>query len=110
MGEGDLHPALVEHALSALRLASSVSTAIVRNDVAVGTSRLSSIALASIAAGPRSAFASPAAAAGGGRAVPAPVGGRKHVLLRHLRPGPDPLPSQVDAQLAAPPAARPVSP
>ena len=48
--------------LSALRLASRVSTAIVRNEVAVGTSRLSSIALASIAAGPRKAFASPDAA------------------------------------------------
>ncbi|OJU79728.1 MAG: hypothetical protein BGO11_01745 [Solirubrobacterales bacterium 70-9] len=51
-------------ALIALRFASSVSTAIVRNEVAVGTARLSSIALASIAAGPRSCFSSPAAAAG----------------------------------------------
>ena len=54
-------PRSLRTALSALRLASSVSTAIVRNEVAVGTSRLSSIALASIAAGPRSGFASPAA-------------------------------------------------
>ncbi len=55
-------PRSLSGALIALRLASSVSTAIVRNEVAVGTARLSSIALASIAAGPRSAFSSPAAA------------------------------------------------
>ena len=83
---------------SALRLASSVSTAIVRNEVAVGTSRLSSIALASIAAGPRSTFTSPACGRSG--AVPAPVGRRDHILFRDLRPWPAPGDSrQVNPEL-----------
>ena len=58
-----LRPRSFRAALIALRLASRVSTAIVRNEVAVGTARLSSIALASIAAGPRSTFSSPRTAA-----------------------------------------------
>ena len=45
-----------------LRFASRVSTAIVRKEVAVGIDRLSSIALASIPAGPRRTFSSAAGA------------------------------------------------
>ena len=72
--------------LIALRLASSVSTAIVRNEVAVGTSRLSSIALASIAAGPLSCFASPAAA--GAAPLPAPSPAASTSSLVTFEPGP----------------------
>ena len=56
-------PRSASAALSALRFASRVSTARFRNEVAVGTDRLSFIASASIAAGPRSGFASAAPAA-----------------------------------------------
>ena len=78
-----LRPRSFSTALIALRLASSVSTAIVRNEVAVGTARLSSIALASIAAGPRSRFGSPAAAAGAA-AAPLPEPAASTSLLGHL--------------------------
>ena len=72
---------------SALRLASNVSTATVRNDVAVGTARLSSMAEASIAAGPRSAFASAGAAAG---AAPPPFEAAITSSLVTFDPGPLP--------------------
>ena len=77
--------------LRAFRLASRVSTEIVRNEVAVGTSRLSSIAWASIPAGPRSAFASPAAA--GATAVapfPLPSAAASTSPLVTFAPGPLP--------------------
>ena len=84
--------------LSALRFASSVSTASVRNEVAVGIERLSFIALASIPAGPRRGLASPAArrrrrCAGSVAAV-----GGEHVGLRYppARPGAGDL-AEVDA-------------
>jgi hypothetical protein len=80
--------------LRALRLASRVSTAIVRNEVAVGTERLSLIALASIAAGPRSGFASPGAAVGAGAAgaapSPSPAAASTSALVT-LPPAPDPF-------------------
>ena len=62
-------PRSLRTSLSALRLASSVSTASSLNEVAVGIERLSFIARASDAAGPRSGFASPSAATG---AAPSP--------------------------------------
>ena len=58
--------------LRAFRLASRTSTGTVRNEVAVGIDRLSFIAFASIADGPRSAFASPSAAVAG-LLAPAPL-------------------------------------
>ncbi len=74
--------------MSALRLASSVSTAIVRNEVAVGTERLSFIAAASAAAGPRSGFASPAAGAGAGAtAAASPLAAASTSSLVTLAPG-----------------------
>ena len=71
--------------MSALRLASRMSTGSVRNEVAVGIFRLSFIAFASIADGPRSAFASPSAA-GAGRGAGAVGGGRDIGLRRPCRP------------------------
>ena len=82
------NPRSLSTTLIAFRFASSVSTAIVRNEVAVGTARLSSIALASIAAGPRSAFSSPALAAA---AVPLPFPAASTSSLVTLDPGPLPL-------------------
>ena len=79
-----LRPRSLRLALIARRLASRVSTAIVRNEVAVGTVRLSSIALASIAAGPRSAFSSPSVARG---AVARAVAGFEDVVLGDLGAG-----------------------
>ena len=78
---------------SALRLASSVSTASVRNEVAVGIWRLSSIALASAPAGPRRTFASPSAAAAGraaAGAAPSPSADSTSAFVT-LPPGPEPL-------------------
>src|ERR1044072_6833287 len=83
----------------ALRFASSVSTATVRNEVAVGTARLSSIACASIPARPPNRVASPVGARGprqgfglpgggrrsrSGRSSPVSVGRGEHILLGHL--------------------------
>ena len=84
-------PRSLSTALIALRFASSVSTAIVRNEVAVGTARLSSIALASIAAGPRSCFASPAEAAAAAAPLPPPSAAASTSSLVTFDPGPVPL-------------------
>ena len=83
------------------RLASSVSTASVRNEVAVGMDRLSFIALASIAAAlQRLGLALRGRRGGGSRAVA--VGGREHVLLGHLAAGTRALDSgEVDPFAAA---------
>ena len=89
---------------SALRLASSVSTASVRNEVAVGIWRLSSIALASAPAGPRSDLGlavGGASGAGGRRGAVAAAGGQD-VGLRDLAAGAGALDgAQVDAFAAA---------
>ena len=77
--------------LSALRLASSVSTASVLNEVAVGIERLSSIALASIAAGPRSGFASPRPPARAAAAAPSPSAAASTSAFVTLPPAPLPL-------------------
>ena len=85
--------------LIAFRFASSVSTAIVRNEVAVGTARLSSIALASIAAGPRSAFSSPVAATA--VPFPAPSLAASTSSLVTFAPGPLPLTEARSTPVAA---------
>ena len=82
-------PRSLRTSLSALRLASSVSTASSRNEVAVGIERLSFIALARVAAGPRRGFASPATTVPTGTA-PSPSLERTSDLVI-LPPGPLPL-------------------
>ena len=86
--------------LIALRFASSVSTGSVRNEVAVGTSRLSSIAWASIAAGPRSGFASPACAAAGAAFAPLPAAARTSAFVT-LPPGAVPATEPMSTPVAA---------
>jgi hypothetical protein len=87
-------PRSFSSALSALRLASSVSTASVRKEVAVGIERLSSIAFASIAAGPRSGVASPSAAGAVGAAAPSPPSAAASTSSFVIRP-PIPVPRTV---------------
>ena len=83
-----LIPRSLSWVLIALRLASSVSTGSVRNDVAVGVVRLSSMALTSIAAGPRRGLASPAFAGAAG-AAPLPSAASTSAFTT-LPPGPEP--------------------
>ena len=87
--------------LIALRLASSVSTGSVRNEVAVGIDRLSFIALASIAAGPRSGLASPSAAGAAAGAAPSPSAAASTSSLVTLPPGPEPLTAAMSTPFAA---------
>ena len=99
-------PRSLSAALSALRLASRVSTGRVRNEVAVGIERLSFIALASIAAGPRSGLASPAAPRRAGAApAPSPSAAASTSSLVTLPPGPEPsTDAEVDALRGGDPA------
>ena len=85
-------PRSLRIALRAFRLASRVSTEIVRNEVAVGTSRLSSIAWASIPPARAAAFASPAAAGATAAApFPPPSAAASTSSLVTFAPGPLPV-------------------
>ena len=89
--ERDLHPALLERAVDRLALRVEASTASVLNEVAVGIARLSSIALASIAAGPRSGLRlALGAGAGAAAAAPSPSAAASTSSLVTLPPGPEP--------------------
>ena len=86
---------------SAFRLASRTSTGSVRNEVAVGIERLSFIACASIAAGPRRGLTSPAIAAAAAAAPPAPSAAASTSALVTLPLGPEPFTALRSTPLAA---------